>query len=137
MIKISVGEQRAYFYMGKKLVGETDISSGRDGYDTPPGHYAVMQKDKDHRSTLYGEFVNASGAVINSNADLTKQSVPPGATFRGAKMPFFLRFREGYGLHAGYLPGHRASHGCVRMPLDMAEHFYNHAEVGTPVIVVP
>jgi lipoprotein-anchoring transpeptidase ErfK/SrfK len=134
-IKISIGEQRAYFFKGKTLVGETDISSGRQGYDTPPGHYQVIQKDKDHRSTLYGEFVDASGSVVKANADLTKQTPPAGTTFRGAKMPYFLRFQGGYGMHAGHLPGHRASHGCVRLPLEMAEHFFHAAPEGTPVLV--
>jgi lipoprotein-anchoring transpeptidase ErfK/SrfK len=136
-IKIHLSEQRAFFYKGKQLVGETDISSGRDGYDTPPGRYEVIQKDKDHRSTLYGEFVDGSGNVVKSNVDITKQSPPPGCTFQGAKMPYFLRFRSGYGLHAGVLPGHRASHGCVRLPRSMAEHFFDNASVGTPVVVEP
>lgn len=135
-IKIAIGEQRAYFYRGATLVGETDISSGRSGYDTPPGHYQVIQRDKDHRSTLYGDFVDANGRVVKSNADMTKQTPPPGTTFLGAKMPYFLRFQSGYGLHAGHLPGHRASHGCVRLPLEMAEHFFNAAPEGTPVLVV-
>lgn len=134
-ITIAIGEQRAYFFKGKILVGETDISSGRDGYDTPPGHYRVIQKDKDHRSTLYGEFIDGNGNVVNSNADMTKQKPPAGTTFLGAKMPYFLRFQGGYGLHAGRLPGHRASHGCVRLPLQMAEHFFHAAPEGTPVLV--
>src|SRR4051794_22090972 len=83
MIKIALSAQRATFYKGKQLVGETDISSGRDGYDTPPGRYHVIQKDKDHRSTLYGEFVDSSGKVVKANVDITKQSPPPGTTFLG------------------------------------------------------
>lgn len=135
-IAIALGEQRAYFYKGKTLVGETDVSSGRKGYETPVGRYRVIQKDKDHRSTLYGEFVDASGHVVNANADLTKQSPPAGTAFRGAKMPYFLRFYAGYGLHAGHLPGHPASHGCVRLPREMAEHFFHAAPYGTPVVVM-
>lgn len=134
-IEIALGEQRAYFFKGKHLVGETDISSGRDGYDTPPGRYKVIQKDKDHRSTLYGEFIDANGTVVNASADMTKQKPPAGTTFLGAKMPYFLRFQNGYGLHAGHLPGHRASHGCVRLPIGMAQHFFENSSAGTPVIV--
>ena len=51
-------------------------------------------------------------------------------------MPYFLRFHEGYGLHAGRVPAYRASHGCVRMPREFAMHFYNGAVVGTPVILL-
>ena len=51
-------------------------------------------------------------------------------------MPYFLRFRDGYGMHAGFVPRFRASHGCVRMPLAMAHHFFKAAEMGTRVEVI-
>jgi lipoprotein-anchoring transpeptidase ErfK/SrfK len=50
-------------------------------------------------------------------------------------MPYFMRFNNGIGMHAGYLPGYPASHGCVRMPQDLAEAFFRHAPVGTTVEV--
>jgi hypothetical protein len=37
-----------------------------------------------------------------------------------APMPYFMEFRKYVGMHAGYLPGYAASHGCVRMPRDLA-----------------
>jgi hypothetical protein len=135
-IVIALGHQRAYFYRGDKVVGEAKISSGRAGFETPPGTYRVIQKDKDHVSNLYGDFIDEfSGEVVKSNVDISKENPPEGTLFRGAKMPYFLRFHSGYGLHAGRLPGRRASHGCVRLPSFMAEHFFNNSEVGTPVIV--
>jgi lipoprotein-anchoring transpeptidase ErfK/SrfK len=51
-------------------------------------------------------------------------------------MPYFLRFHGGYGLHAGFLPGFPASHGCVRMPERMAQIFFANSSQGTPVRVV-
>lgn len=134
-IVISLSEQRAYFYKGKRKVGESTISSGKQGYSTPPGHYTVIQKDKNHRSNLYGEYVDAEGDVVKHNVDVTKSSPPKGAHFLGAGMPYFMRFRGGYGMHAGYLPGYAASHGCVRMPRSMAAHFFHAAHEGTPVTV--
>jgi len=136
-IKIVISEQRAYFYKGGKLVGESIISSGKKGFGTPPGTYKVIQKDLNHVSNMYGDYVDASGEVVKKNVDATKDPVPAGATFKGAKMPYFMRFTGGYGMHAGYLPGYPASHGCVRMPLSMAEHFFDAADEGTPVTVVP
>jgi len=136
-IKIVLSEQRAYFYLGGKLVGESTISSGKKGFETPPGQYTVIQKDKDHASNLYGDYIAADGTVVQKNVDVTKDPAPPGATFKGAKMPYFLRFTGGYGMHAGYLPGYRASHGCVRMPISMAQHFFDAATEGTPVTVLP
>ena len=134
-IVISLAEQRGYFYKDGKLVGETNISTGRKGYETPPGEYKVIQKDRDHVSNLYGEFLDSEGSVIKSNADMTKDKVPEEAVFQGAKMPYFMRITGGYGMHAGYVPRHRASHGCIRMPRHIAEHFFDAAPLGTPVSV--
>lgn len=134
-IVIVLSEQRAYFYKDDKVVGESTISTGKKGFETPPGQYKVIQKDKDHVSNLYGEYVDEDGTVVQKNVDVTKDPLPEGATFSGAKMPWFLRFTGGYGMHAGHVPRYRASHGCVRMPSAMAEHFYGGAENGTPVTV--
>jgi lipoprotein-anchoring transpeptidase ErfK/SrfK len=134
-IVVSISEQRGYFYKDWQLVGETNISTGRKGFETPPGEYKVIQKDKDHVSNLYGEFLDAEGNVTKSNVDMSKDKVPDGEVFQGAKMPFFMRITGGYGMHAGYVPRYRASHGCIRMPHSMAEHFFNAAQVGTPVSV--
>jgi len=134
-IVVKLGEQRAYFYKGDELAGESRISSGRRGFETPTGVYKVIQKDADHVSNLYGNFVNEAGEVVKSNVDVTKDKPPEGASFQGSKMPYFLRFHGGYGLHAGRLPGRRASHGCVRLPRFMAQHFYKNVSYGTPVIV--
>ena len=132
-IVIDLGRQRVYFFRGIALVGESRISTGKKGFETPAGEYRVIQKDKDHASNLYGQFVSTEGEVVRSNVDFSKDKPPEGATFKGAKMPYFLRFHEGYGLHAGHVPDHRASHGCVRLPREMAMHFFNNAEIGTPV----
>lgn len=136
-ITIDLSEQRAYFYKGGELVGESKVSTGRKGFETPPGEYKVIQKDRNHVSNLYGDFVDSEGSVVKRNVDVTKDKAPDGTIFRGAKMPYFLRFRGGYGMHAGRLPGYRASHGCVRLPRSMAEHFYTNASIGTPVEVRP
>jgi L,D-transpeptidase catalytic domain len=39
-------------------------------------------------------------------------------------------------LNCGYLPGYPASHGCVRMPRDLAALFFERVQIGTPVTVV-
>src|ERR1700756_1382106 len=43
-IKIDLESQRAYFYKGKQMVGVSIVSTGREGYDTPPGDFRVIQK---------------------------------------------------------------------------------------------
>jgi hypothetical protein len=134
-IIINLTAQQAFFYRGKVLVGQSTISTGRKGYETPPGNYRVIQKDAHHVSSEYGDFVNRSGEVVRRDVDVGRDTPPRGARFTGAPMPYFLRFSEGYGMHAGFVPRFRASHGCIRMPKPMAQHFFEAAEIGTPVKV--
>ncbi|MFN2508820.1 MAG: L,D-transpeptidase family protein [Chthoniobacterales bacterium] len=134
-IVINLTEQRAYFYKGETVVGESNISSGKKGFETPPGRYRVIQKDANHVSSLYGQYVNAAGEVVQRDVDTSRNPQPPETIFRGVPMPYFLRFTGGYGMHAGFVPRFRASHGCVRMPTEMAQHFFEAAEIGTPVMV--
>jgi lipoprotein-anchoring transpeptidase ErfK/SrfK len=135
-VTVNLAEQRAYFYRSDQLVGVSQISAGREGFNTPPGTFKIIQKDKDHASNLYGDYVDAAGNVVKKDVDLGKDPKPPGAIFKGAPMPFFMRITGGVGMHKGYLPGYPASHGCIRMPGKMAEEFFDNVEVGTPVTVI-
>lgn len=136
-IRVSLGEQRAYFYKGKKLVGVSRISSGRAGYRTPTGNFRVLSKKERHRSTLYGSYLDRNThKVVRANVDTRKHRRPAGTYYRGASMNYFIRYHGGIGFHASNdVPSHPASHGCVRMPTDMARKFYRYAPVGTRVVV--
>lgn len=134
-IVVRIGEQKAYFYKGKTLVGWTTVSTGKPGFGTPPGHYTVLSKDADHVSTEFGDYVDGSGNVVRSNIDSRKDHQPKGTHFDGARMPYAMFFRGGYAMHQGYVPPFAASHGCIRIPKGMASQFFEHAPVGTPVTV--
>jgi lipoprotein-anchoring transpeptidase ErfK/SrfK len=134
-IVVHIGEQKAYFYKGKTLVGWTTVSTGKPGFGTPPGHYTVLSKDVDHVSTAFGDYVDGSGNVVRSNIDSRKDRQPKGTHFDGARMPYAMFFRGGYAMHQGYVPPFAASHGCIRIPKGMASQFFEHASVGTPVTV--
>ena len=134
-IVVRIGEQKAYFYKGKTLVGWTTVSTGKPGFGTPPGHYTVVSKDVDHVSTAFGDYVDGSGNVVRSNIDSRKDHQPKGTHFDGARMPYAMFFRSGYAMHQGYVPPFAASHGCIRIPKGMARQFFEHAPVGTPVTV--
>jgi lipoprotein-anchoring transpeptidase ErfK/SrfK len=136
-IVVDLGEQEAYLYRGKHRTASSRISSGREGHRTPTGRFSVIRKDIDHRSSLYGNYVDDSDRVVKANVDSRKDSKPRGSHFLGAAMPFFVEFSPGYGLHQGYLPGVPASHGCIRMPYWKARQFYEAAKVGTSVTVRP
>src|SRR5438132_4901244 len=71
-VKISLGEQRAYFYKNGVLVGVSQLSTGREGLNTPIGHYKIIQKDKDHVSSLFGDYVDSAGTVAVPNVDVKK-----------------------------------------------------------------
>jgi Sulfatase-modifying factor enzyme 1/L,D-transpeptidase catalytic domain/Caspase domain len=105
-IKISLKEQRAYFYKGDKLVGVSDLSTGRPGEETPKGIFTIIEK---------------------------KEIASDG---KGGKMPFYMGISKGIGLHAGYLPGYPAARDrCIRMPEFMAENFFKSVSIGTPVAI--
>lgn len=134
-IVVHIDEQKAYFYKGKRLVGESTVSTGKPGFSTPPGHYHVVSKDKDHVSSAFGDYVDDEGTVVKSNIDVRKDRKPKGTHFDGARMPYCMHFNGGYAMHEGYVPKYAASHGCIRLPKEMAHHFYNAARIGTPLIV--
>ncbi len=136
-VVINLGEQMVYLFKGGELAGGSPISSGSEGYDTQPGSYRILDKDIDHKSSIYGDYEDFDGNVIMQNIDNRKDPRPPGTRFEGAKMYYFMRVYGGVGMHQGYLPGYPASHGCIRLPGHMAEKFYQQVHVGTPVEVVP
>lgn len=136
LIRINRPQQKAFFYKGGVLVGISKISSGSEDHATPPGRYKIIQKSKDHKSSIYGVFKDkATGQMINDNVDIRVDKIPPGAVYYAAPMPNFMRFTGGIGMHTGYLPGYAASHGCIRMPHHMSEKFFDNVEIGTPVVV--
>ncbi len=136
LIKINRQKQTASFYKGGVLVGVSKISTGKEGTGTHAGNFKISQKSKDHKSSLYGVIKDeATGQMVNDNADFRVDKVGPGQVKYHAPMPNFMRFDGGIGMHTGYLPGYAASHGCVRMPHHMSTKFFENVEVGTPVIV--
>jgi|SRR5580658_6702464 lipoprotein-anchoring transpeptidase ErfK/SrfK len=105
-IIISIADQRLYVYHDQQLVAWSSVSSGKPGHETPTGDFTVSEKDLNHHSNLY----------------------------ENAPMPFFMRLTDGgVGMHAGFLPGYPASHGCIRLPSEMARELYQRVESGTPV----
>ena len=131
---INLSEQRAYLIEGGKVSLISPIASGKPGWSTPTGNFSVIRKDIDHRSQSFGEVIDGSGRMTNSNAT-PGTHVPPGSHYQPAPMPYYMEFSQAIGMHAGYLPGYPASHGCVRMPRDLAERFFERVNIRTPVKV--
>ena len=135
-IVVSLSRQEATLLRGGQVVTRTRVSTGREGYGTPIGKFRVMSKDADHRSSIYGDYVNHDGDIVRANVDVRKTPRPRGSHYLGAPMPYYLQFKPGYGLHAGHLPGRPASHGCVRLSYWKARQFYSASRIGTPVTIL-
>jgi len=135
-VRVSLPKQRAYLMVGEQIAADSPISSGKAGHSSPRGHFSVMEKDPDHRSSLYGDFVDSSGRTVRAGISAKIDSAPSGTHYVGAPMRWFMRLTgEGVGMHVGILPGYPASHGCIRMSADGAKLFYDTVKVGTPVEV--
>jgi lipoprotein-anchoring transpeptidase ErfK/SrfK len=132
---INLSEQKACLVQQGRITLVSPIASGKPGWSTPTGNFRVFNKDIDHRSRSFGLVVDAYGRVVNPNAT-SGSYVPRGCHYEPAPMPYFMEFSPAVGMHAGYLPGYPASHGCVRMPRDLAVLFFERVPTGTPVTVV-
>ena len=110
MAIVSIKTQQVTFYDADGWIVRAPVSTGIKGRETPAGIFAVLEKDADHHSSLYDD----------------------------ASMPNMQRITwNGLALHGGPLPGHAASHGCVRMPFDFAETLFDKTRIGMRVIISP
>jgi lipoprotein-anchoring transpeptidase ErfK/SrfK len=135
-ILVSIPKQRAYLMLADQVVADGPISSGKRGHSSPTGHLHVLEKDPNHHSNLYGDFVDHNGRIVRAGVSARVDSAPSGTHFEGAAMKWFLRLTEdGVGMHIGILPGYPASHGCIRESSEGAKLFYDFVKVGTPVDV--
>ena len=135
-IVVSIPKQRAYLMIAEQIVIDGPVSSGKRGHSSPTGHFTVLEKDPNHHSSLYGDFVDGSGRIVRAGVSARIDAAPSGTHFVGAAMKWFLRLTEdGVGMHIGILPGYPASHGCIRESAEGAKLFYDHVIVGTPVDV--
>src|SRR5436190_3365814 len=110
MAIVSIKTQQVTFYGADGWILRAPVSTGVKERETPAGVFAVIEKDKDHHSTMYDD----------------------------AWMPNMQRITwNGIALHGGPLPGYAASHGCVRMPYGFAEKLFDKTRIGMRVIISP
>lgn len=108
VVVVSLDEQRAYVYRNGLLEAVSTVSTGKRGHATPTGVFTILQKDKNHRSSLYN----------------------------AAPMPFQERLTwDGIALHAGGLPGYPESHGCVHLPTEFARRLFETTALGMTVVI--
>src|ERR1700688_4823529 len=110
MAIVSIKAQQVTFYDADGWILRAPVSTGITGRETPAGVFALLEKDKDHHSTMYDD----------------------------ASMPNMQRITwNGIALHGGPLPGYAASHGCVRMPFGFAENLFDKTRIGMRIIISP
>jgi lipoprotein-anchoring transpeptidase ErfK/SrfK len=137
-IEIDAYAQRAEFYDGPERIGWAHVATGVNHFETPQGTFRITEKVADKYSNAYGKIYDAEGELAIINAKRGVHRIPPGGRFEGASMPYFMRLTSsGVGMHGGPIPapGTPASHGCIRLPEDLAPVVFDHVRVGTPVKV--
>src|SRR5881227_2382188 len=83
---VSLARQRAYLMAGEEIVIDSPISSGKRGHSSPSGSMHVMEKDPNHYSSLYGDFVDSSGRIVRAGVSMHIDAAPSGTHFQGAAM---------------------------------------------------
>jgi len=135
-IQIDTDAQRAEFYDGSERIGWAHVATGINHFETPWGSFTITEKVADKHSNTYGTIYDAEGNLAIVNAKRGVHRMPPGGRFEGASMPYFMRLTSsGVGLHGGPMPapGTPASHGCIRLPEELAPIVFDHVQEGTPV----
>jgi L,D-transpeptidase catalytic domain len=108
LLTISIAKQTITAYDAGVQVAKGPVSTGMPGHPTPAGIFSVLDKEWWHRSNIYS----------------------------GAPMPLMQRLTwSGIALHAGELPGYRASHGCIRLPESLALRLWYMSSVGARVVI--
>jgi hypothetical protein len=86
------------------------VSTGIEGHPTPKGIFTILGRERFHQSNIYS----------------------------GAPMPFMQRITwSGIAMHTGVVPGHPASHGCIRLPADFASRLWGMTRIGERVVISP
>ena len=131
---ISLAKQRGYLLVGDEVYIDTPISTGKSMSPTATGTYPILEMAKEYRSSIYGDFVDKKGRPIQTGVSMKSDSAPSGTHYIGAVMKFYCRISEaGCGIYAAPLPGYPASHGGIRVPLDVAKLIYAKVKPGTKV----
>lgn len=106
----SIADQHVSIYNHHGLVARSAISTGMAGHSTPKGIFTIIGRERFHRSNIYS----------------------------GAPMPFMQRITwSGIAMHLGVVPGHPASHGCIRLPAGFAAKLWGLTRIGERVVISP
>jgi lipoprotein-anchoring transpeptidase ErfK/SrfK len=134
-VNIDLSEQRANYFRDDRWIGWSFVATGKEGHGTRPGTYRISEKLEEKYSNKYGWMEDDFGNVVDGDAAAGDRP-PEGCHYVPAPMPYWMRLTSyGIGMHAGIIPqpGLPASHGCIRLPHDLAPLLFGVVEVGTRV----
>ncbi|MFI3242988.1 MAG: L,D-transpeptidase [Akkermansia sp.] len=132
---ILLDEQRGRLYIGGQIAMDFPVCTGKENtHETPTGKYRISQKVEDHRSSIYGSFVDDAGKIVEGGIRSSDKR-PAGTHYRGASMPYWMRFNGSIGIHEGDVWRKSSSHGCVRVPTEVAEILFEKMALGSVVEV--
>jgi len=135
-IRIDLAKQRGLLMNGNEVAMDYPICSGREGHETPPGEYTILEMLVDKKSNLYGRIYDADDKCVNTDADITKDKVPEGGRFEGAPMRNWMRLtNDGVGHHIAPVRRYPASHSCIRGQAGPILIVYDKVKLGTKVSV--
>lgn len=114
-IEVNLSTQYMIAWQGDTVVYESYVSTGKAGFETPPGTYQILVKKpvEDMEGVIGGEYYNVS-------------DVPDVMYFTNVGHAF-----HGAYWHSNF--GAPMSHGCINLPLGVAEWLYEWTPIGTTV----
>lgn len=134
-VVILLAEQRGRLYINDRIAMDFPVCSGRvGGHETPTGTFHITEKRAEYRSHSYGSFVDANDNIVKGGI-ASWDAAPAGSHFKGASMPYWMRFNGAIGMHVGNVHRESDSHGCVRIPEEACKILFSKLGVGSRVIV--
>lgn len=136
-VEVLLNEQRGRLYIEGRIAMDFPLCSGQaGGMETPKGTFRISQKvENEYRSNLYGSFVDPSTGRVVKGGACSSDPAPAGTVFKGAAMPYWMRFNGAIGMHVGNVYRTEDSHGCVRVPVEACSILFKKLAVGSKVIV--
>lgn len=108
-IRIDLAHQTLSVFRAGHEIGSTVIIYGTDGKPTPSGVFRILERAKQHQSSLYD-----------------------------AAMPFMLRLTpDGVAIHASAVREGSATHGCIGIPIGFARLLFDQIKRGDAVAIFP
>ena len=108
-VRVDLESQLISVFRAGQEIGTAVVLYGAERKQTPRGIFPILAKDRDHRSSTYGN----------------------------APMPYALRLTgDGVSIHGSNVRWGYATHGCIGVPLDFARRLFSEVHKGDQVVIL-